>query len=267
MRRYYIVTGILQVLVLSIIDSALAAPVLVQEKRQASVDLVHKPREVITVLGNRGLEGMGKPMEELVETSEKPAELSDAHTSSSSALPMPDHGLTNEAGAPASNPASSPTNPDPLMEPSSVSSTADLKPVAQQDALSESDDESDYEWLYNSDHEPIVPINSPSSTEFDSDRELTEPLTEPYMPSSNRNPNENYWPILEDQPSSKRPKLESSNEFGQAHDDQQVVHKPLPNPDHYADLTDWFGSDLTSWLDDPRRAGTTGQLSESKEFT
>jgi hypothetical protein len=50
MRRYNIVTGIL--LILSI-DFALTAPVLVQEKRQARVDVVHMPKDVITVLEKR----------------------------------------------------------------------------------------------------------------------------------------------------------------------------------------------------------------------
>ena len=118
--------------------------------------MVHIPREVITVLGNRGSEGIGKLMEELVETSEKPVELPDAHASPSSALPVPDHGLTNEAGAPASNPSSSPTNLDPLMGPSSLSPTADSKPVVQGDAPSLS--ESEYESLHHNDGESIVPI-------------------------------------------------------------------------------------------------------------
>ena len=52
MRRHYIVSGIF--LILSIIDFALAAPVLVQEKRQASVDVVHIPKDLITVLWERG---------------------------------------------------------------------------------------------------------------------------------------------------------------------------------------------------------------------
>ncbi|KAN0123263.1 hypothetical protein V8E52_003216 [Russula decolorans] len=60
MRRYDIVSGIL--LILSIIDFALAAPVLVQEKRQASVDVVHIPKDVITVLGKRGSEEVEKLM-------------------------------------------------------------------------------------------------------------------------------------------------------------------------------------------------------------
>jgi hypothetical protein len=51
MRRYDIVSGIL--LILSIIDFALAAPVFVQEKRQAWVDVMHIPKDVITVFGKR----------------------------------------------------------------------------------------------------------------------------------------------------------------------------------------------------------------------
>ena len=49
MRRYYIISGILL-----IIDLAVAAPVLVQEKRQADVDVVHIPEDAITMLGKRG---------------------------------------------------------------------------------------------------------------------------------------------------------------------------------------------------------------------
>ncbi|KAI0280942.1 hypothetical protein BGY98DRAFT_283580 [Russula aff. rugulosa BPL654] len=71
MRRYDIVFGIL--LILSSIYFALAAPVLVQEKRQARVDVVHIPRDVIAVLWKRGdeelaklAEGYFKPLGELV---------------------------------------------------------------------------------------------------------------------------------------------------------------------------------------------------------
>jgi hypothetical protein len=52
MRRDYIVSGIL--LVLLIINFAVAAPVLVQEKHQAVVDLVHVPEDAIAMLGKRG---------------------------------------------------------------------------------------------------------------------------------------------------------------------------------------------------------------------
>ncbi|KAN0115599.1 hypothetical protein V8E52_006718 [Russula decolorans] len=58
MRRYDIVSGIL--LILSVIDFALAAPLLVQENHQACVDVVHIPKDVITVLGKRGDEELEK---------------------------------------------------------------------------------------------------------------------------------------------------------------------------------------------------------------
>ena len=52
MRQHYdALFGIL--LILSIIDFALAAPLLVQEKRHAYVDVVRTPRDVVTVLGER----------------------------------------------------------------------------------------------------------------------------------------------------------------------------------------------------------------------
>jgi hypothetical protein len=54
MRRYNIVSRI--ILILTAITFALAAPVLVQEKRQVCVDAVHVPEDVKTVLGKRTLE-------------------------------------------------------------------------------------------------------------------------------------------------------------------------------------------------------------------
>jgi hypothetical protein len=111
-------------LILSIIDFALAAPVLVQKKRQAGVSVVHLPKDVITVLGKRGDDDVEKLAEEYLETWGKPDDSSNAHASSSSAPQGPDHGSANVVQAPAPNPASSTANPDPLMEPSNPSSTA-----------------------------------------------------------------------------------------------------------------------------------------------
>ena len=113
MRRYDIVFGIL--LILSIIDFALAAPVLTQEKRQADVDALHMPKDVMTVLGKRGDEELARLLDQYSKTSGKPAESSDAHASSSSAAPAPVHGSTMQAPVP--NPASSTANPDPLIGP------------------------------------------------------------------------------------------------------------------------------------------------------
>src|SRR5712671_7139126 len=99
MRRYYIVSGIF--LILSFIDFALAAPILVQEKRQASVDVVRIPKDLINVLWKRGedeeyrkmVEFYYNKLQELYEqVDSKP---SVAHASSSAAPPEPDHGPTN----------------------------------------------------------------------------------------------------------------------------------------------------------------------------
>src|SRR6266852_8501868 len=87
MLRYHIVF-----LILSIISFALTAPVLVQEERQANVDVIMK----------RGDGDIAKLAEEYLTTWGKPIESSDTHTSLSTA---PD-------------PASSTTNPDPSCSPS-----------------------------------------------------------------------------------------------------------------------------------------------------
>jgi hypothetical protein len=117
MRRYDIVSGIL--LILSIIDFALAAPVLVQKKRQASVNVVHIPKDVITVLEKRGDDDIEKLVGEFFETSEKPVESSDAHAPSSSAPPEPDYGPLNIVESLGPNPAPSTANPDQSMKSSS----------------------------------------------------------------------------------------------------------------------------------------------------
>jgi hypothetical protein len=114
MRQYYIV-----LLILSIIDFALAAPVLVQEKRQASIDVVHIPKDFVTLLWERGgdeelAEWLGKGIKELNEqVDSKP---SVAHASSSAEPPGPDHGSTNVLQPPNLNPASSTANPYPVLE-------------------------------------------------------------------------------------------------------------------------------------------------------
>jgi hypothetical protein len=120
MRRYDIISGIL--LILSIIDFALAAPVSAQEKRQEIDEMVHiSTEDVTTVLGKRWEEDLEKLGEDFLKTGENPVESSDSHPSSSSAPSGPDdHGSTNVVQPPtASNPASSTTNSDPSKDPSS----------------------------------------------------------------------------------------------------------------------------------------------------
>ena len=112
MRRYDIVTGIL--LILSIVNFALAAPVLVQDKRQAHVDVEKIPEGVTTVLGKRLGEELEKLGEEYFKTSGKSIDSSGTHLSSGSAPSGPDPGSTNDVQPPAQYSTSSTTNSDQL---------------------------------------------------------------------------------------------------------------------------------------------------------
>jgi hypothetical protein len=112
MRWHIIVSGIV---ILSIIDFTLAAPVLVQEKRQACAEVVNIPNEVVTVLGKRGDDDLDKLVEEYFQ---KPVE------SPTSVPPGPNHGSTNMVQDSTTKPASSTTSPSPLRESSNPSSTA-----------------------------------------------------------------------------------------------------------------------------------------------
>jgi hypothetical protein len=120
MRWYDIVPGIL--IILSIIDFALAAPVLVQEKRQASVDVAHISKDLITVLWERGddeeymklMEWFHKNLKALTE--QYNSQSSVAHASSSAAPLASDHGSTNILQSPTPNPESSTANSYPILE-------------------------------------------------------------------------------------------------------------------------------------------------------
>jgi hypothetical protein len=225
MRRYDIVSGIL--LILSIIDFALAAPVLVQEKRQACVDVVHIPRAVITVLGKRGpgdedLDKLPNLAKEFFETWKNPVESSDAHAPSSSAPPGPDPGSTNVVSAPAPNPAPSTANPILSIELSSTPWTA-------------SSDSENFEWLveHEGDDELHGSLDTPTSSGYGFDHELTGAHAP--QPNPNKRPwtdpdpdfDWNYWTYLEDPPPrpAKLPKLEES---GQANE-YQVEHGHQPD--------------------------------------
>jgi hypothetical protein len=124
MRRCNIVSGIL--LILSIIDFALAAPVFVQEKRQTSIDVVHILKDVITVLGKREDEWLEKFVDDYFKGTEMENSVvpSGVHASSGSAPSELNHGSTNVVQAPALNSASSITNLDPLIELSGPSAAA-----------------------------------------------------------------------------------------------------------------------------------------------
>ena len=117
MHRYYqIFTGIL--FILSIVDFALAAPVLAQEKRQARTNVVRIPNDVINVLGKRWDEELEKLGMEFFKTSGKPTETPSAHSLSGSVPSGSDHRSTNVVQPPVPVPVLSTANPDPLMDPS-----------------------------------------------------------------------------------------------------------------------------------------------------
>jgi hypothetical protein len=213
MRRYDIVSGIL--LILSIIDFALAAPVLVQEKRQAIIDVVSiVPRDVINVLGKRGPGG-----EELEKLAKEyfVLESPNVHASSSSAPPRPDHGSTNVVQTPAPNLASSTANPIPLMESSSPSSTASS-------TLSESDFE--LSVLYELDELPVPVTGEHAPQQNPKKRPLTDP--DPDF-------DWNYWMNLEDPPPLRPVKL--PKESGKDNEYQvEYVQQPDPEPSTDSDF-------------------------------
>jgi hypothetical protein len=222
MRRYDIISGIL--LILSIIDFALPAPVLVQEKRQERVDVVHIPKDVITVLGRRGREDELEKLWEgyfdnLVNLEESGNLESPSSHSSSSSPSEPDHGSTNVVQAPAPNPLSSTANPDPAW---------------------------DFMPSYKDDYELNWPHYTPTSSGYGSDREFMKahaPQPNHPMPSTDSDSSTNpdldwdYLMNLEDPPP---PRPASPKVFGQAHKYQAGVNRPStsgyapspPEPEH-----------------------------------
>jgi hypothetical protein len=192
MRRYDIVFVIL--LILSIIDFALAAPVLAQEKRRPRVDVMQIPKDEITVLGKRWddeeLQRMMKPLKEYTMGRPTPVESTDTHAPSSSAPPRPDHGSMNDVQAPA-------TNPRPSKDP-------------------------DFDWDYwtNLEDEP-----QPKRPKLASSKEFGQAHDGQVVHAQQPNPDSSNWFGLPDLlPPPKQPDPSSSREFG------QVVHVQRPNP-------------------------------------
>jgi hypothetical protein len=234
MRRYHIVSGIL--LILSIIDFALAAPVLVQQKRQAGVAAVHMPKDVITVLGKRLDE---EELAELLKTWGKPVDSSDSHASSSSApsssaQPGPDHGSTNVVQSPEPNPASSTANPGLLTEPSSPSSTVAI-PDSFQDRFNAAWDNRKSDKGSVTSMEPLF---TPGPSEYGSDDDLEwatahlpslklspSRILEP-SPDADANFDWHYWSTA---PSPPKPSL--PNSFGGFGHVQQSDAGPSTRPD------------------------------------
>ena len=223
MRRYDIVSGV--ILTLSIIDFALAAPVLVQEKRQARVDVVNIPKDVTTILGKRGDEELEKLVEELFGTGEKPVESSNAHASSSSAQPGPGHGSMNDVQEQASN-----TGPskDPDFDWDYWTNLE--SPPRPRPALPKAFGQAHEDQVG---HVPLQDLPSNDPADFDW----------------------NHWMDVVNPPPLKRPKLASSKEFGQAHGYQP---NPRPLPDSDLDLIDdYIGlDDLLAPMKEPEASSS-----------
>ena len=136
MRQYNVIFGIL--LILSTIDFALTAPIRGQENRQTYGDAV-LPRDVITVSEKRAPAG-DEELKQAVEYMRK-MRLGNQQASSSSAPSGPEHGSMSDVQGSSSaqpvpehestsnsapNSAPSTDNPNPLVEPTSPSSTETL---------------------------------------------------------------------------------------------------------------------------------------------
>ncbi|KAI0276449.1 hypothetical protein BGY98DRAFT_704983 [Russula aff. rugulosa BPL654] len=190
MRRFIIVSGIL--LILPVIDFALAAPVLVRENRRACVDVIHRPEDMITVLGKRVDDPLDPMFENYFESIwGKPKESSATPASLSPTPSELDYELTDIVQAPAPNSGPSTANPNhALVEPSSPSSA--VSPVHHDEV------EAGY---YDYMHEPP---SSLTSSEIGSDHGLMEA----HMPQPNSNPrpstgsrfNWKKWVKLKDPP-------------------------------------------------------------------
>jgi hypothetical protein len=174
MRPYDIFSGIL--LLLSMTNFALPAPVSVQENGQALVNVVHRPKSVITVLGKRMehiLEAMLKnhfgPLE-ILDNSESSA----SYTLSGSSQSEHNQGLTNVWRPLSPNTASSMSNPNPLMKHSSSVPNL-LAPPSWGNRIEEMP-------VGDSKPRPSYEVgdgshwteNTPSSSGYESDQEFTE---------------------------------------------------------------------------------------------
>ena len=219
MLRYNIISGIL--LILPIIDLAVAAPVLVQEKCQACADVVHIHRNVVTVLGKRGVEEeLEKFMKGFFEAKKNPpAASSGAHSST---------GASSSSAPDAASPPESPT-PFPVFEVTELPSTSG--------SSSHSSDSETFEWLFD-ENEVHEPGHAPTP-EF---HVLDYGLGDVPQPNANLNPKKRplsgpgspdpnfdweHWSNVEDPPS-KRPAL--SKEFNQPNENQ-VLHEPVQQSD------------------------------------
>jgi hypothetical protein len=212
MRRYNVVSGIL--FIIFIIDFALAAPVLVQEKSRACVGVVQVTEDVITALGKRGEEGLEKLAEGYLKTS---VDSSGAHASAESA---PDGRTSVVQAQQAPNSASSTANTDHAL----VGPPSPSQAVPQVHEVEEGSEHAGSDGLHG-------PPPSPASSEVGSDEGLT--LNSNPGPSTDSNFDWDYWTKVVNPPS-PRPALSKTLDPKPSTDSDfawmKVVNSPSPRP-------------------------------------
>jgi hypothetical protein len=199
MHRYNVVP--LTILILFIINFALAAPVLLPEKHQLCVDVVHVPKDVITVLEKRGdrLEEMVKLFENFDKWWAGEPESSSATRPPSSSAPLESGHGSMQADVPPVNAASSTEsdrNPESLVS---------HPPTPSEASSIESASNPDREAM-NVDHDaPPQPENTESLIE--SGHSHTPPTesevwyTAPSSPVSDSDSDSNRWSTISNAPS------------------------------------------------------------------
>ena len=247
MRWCDIATGIL--LILSIIDFALAAPVL--EKHQARLDVPFKFRKRL----DEALEKLG---EEYFETSGKSIDSSGTHLSLSPAPSGPDYGSTSGVQPPPPHPASSTSDPNPSIEPSCSPPSSSMQGLSARGSslgktcLDLLEDTMSFEGPYGmrgggpvlyyaSKYDPYSRLAA---------MEAPAPQSIPSLsPSADPNFDRDHWVNVEDPPSSStadwrpaRPKLDVGEPSGHAPgpppESLPVVAEPPTYPDPEIHLDD-----------------------------
>ena len=224
MRRKYIVSGIL--LILPIIDFAVAAPVPVQEKRQAGIDVAHIPEDAKAMLRKRG-DDFDQLFSMFEDHFANPEESSATRPSSSSPPSGSDHGQMDVKKPPPSNPEGwSPVSSSDHGSPSAGSLTESEYELMMGDAPPGPSTESDHEST-----EVHAPLSTPViPTWFPTDHDYMGPhASQPNLGPSDPRPltesNSDHKLVVEEPPS--RPA--SPTEFNADHE-YQVVHPPPLSP-------------------------------------
>ena len=260
MRRYDIVSGIL--LILSIIDVALAAPVLVQEN--CCADMVHTPKDETTMLGKRAFGT--EELEEFIKSLEMPGERPDWHESSSSAPAGPDHAppRLTQAGpeppdhaSPSSAPGQDYGNSLQIVKQLETGSSASADPEFDWEHWQKKVNEEDpppgqpHDNLAQNVHQPETGSSAPADPDFDWEhwqKKVNEEDLQPVQPHDN--PVQN---VHQPETGSQAPDPNFDWEHWQKKVDKEDDSPPASRPPTDPHSNNWMGlknvlSPLTNWV-------------------